>query len=157
MDRLQYVAAIEDVIAERQRQALEKGYTPEHDDGHKSGELVMAAIAYIDTDEQLWPWGEESFKPRNRRHDLARAAALLIAEIERLDRVGRTALGGIESTASDDAGSWAKELGPLQQGDIELLEDAIEALLQPNNSLMRDHAVHGLQKRVQAAKGIGNG
>lgn len=47
---------------------------------------------------------------------------------------------------------WAQELGPLQQGDVELLEDAIEALLQPMNQLQRGHALHGLQKRVAAAK-----
>lgn len=56
------------------------------------------------------------------------------------------------SDEPDEPGDWAKELGPMQQGDIELLEDAIEALLQPRNDLQREHALHGLQKRVEAAR-----
>lgn len=37
---------------------------------------------------KLWPksWAPSWWKPKNRRRDLVRAAALLIAEIERLDR-----------------------------------------------------------------------
>lgn len=61
------------------------------------------------------------------------------------------------TTSEDPASTWAQELGPLQQGDVELLEDAIEALLQPKNHLQRDHALHGLQKRVAAAKAAGAG
>lgn len=34
----------------------------------------------------LWPWDREWWKPKDRRRNLVRAAALLIAEIERLDR-----------------------------------------------------------------------
>ena len=33
-----------------------------------------------------WPWDSGWWKPKNRRHDLVRAAALVVAEIERLDR-----------------------------------------------------------------------
>lgn len=33
-----------------------------------------------------WPWEAGWWKPKDRRRDLVRAAALLIAEIERLDR-----------------------------------------------------------------------
>jgi len=33
-----------------------------------------------------WPWAAEWWKPKNRRYDLVRAAALIVAEIERLDR-----------------------------------------------------------------------
>lgn len=35
----------------------------------------------------LWPWHGASWKPKDRRSDLVRAAALLLAEIERLDRM----------------------------------------------------------------------
>jgi hypothetical protein len=38
-----------------------------------------------------WPWAKQWWKPKDRRRDLIRSAALLVAEIERLDR----------STASD--------------------------------------------------------
>lgn len=33
-----------------------------------------------------WPWDLEWWKPKNPRRDLVRAAALIVAEIERLDR-----------------------------------------------------------------------
>lgn len=41
----------------------------------------------------LWPWAPQWFKPKDRRHDLVRAAALIVAEIERLDR--RAAIAAI--------------------------------------------------------------
>jgi len=37
-----------------------------------------------------WGWVRAWFKPRTRRRDLVRAAALLLAEIERLDRLAAT-------------------------------------------------------------------
>jgi len=33
-----------------------------------------------------WPWNMVWWKPKNYRRDLVKAAALLVAEIERLDR-----------------------------------------------------------------------
>ncbi|MFN3321313.1 MAG: hypothetical protein ACK43M_21435, partial [Allorhizobium sp.] len=36
--------------------------------------------------KELWPWGIEWWKPTDRRRDLVKAGALIIAEIERLDR-----------------------------------------------------------------------
>lgn len=56
-----------------------------------------------------------------------------------------------------EPGDWALELGAMQPGDVELLEDAIEALLQPRNELQREHALHGLQRRVEAAKALADG
>ena len=38
--------AIDDVLAERQRQQSIEGWTPEHDDAHKGGELSRAAGSY---------------------------------------------------------------------------------------------------------------
>lgn len=99
--------AIQDVIAERQRQQAVEGWTPEHDDEHRSNELVSAAVEYashvvgrswvfesrpdIYAGEECsndWPWDEAGWKTKSPRQDLVRAAALLIAEIERLDRAG---------------------------------------------------------------------
>lgn len=37
---------IKRIAAERQRQIEKEDYTPEHDDGHEGGQLVLAAIAY---------------------------------------------------------------------------------------------------------------
>lgn len=34
----------------------------------------------------FWPWDESRWKPRTRRENLARATALNLAEVERLDR-----------------------------------------------------------------------
>ena len=46
--------------------------------------------------EILWPWDEKWFKrsPDNRRLELIKAAALIIAEIERLDRKESRASNG---------------------------------------------------------------
>lgn len=35
---------------------------------------------------KIWPWYGQWWKPKDRRRDLVRAAALIVAEIERLDR-----------------------------------------------------------------------
>lgn len=88
--------AMTDVWGERNRQKLEEGYSPEHDDEHDGGELVRAARCYADPTAYVpfrpagapeeWPWEPESFKPKSYRDNLVRAAALLVAEIERLDR-----------------------------------------------------------------------
>jgi hypothetical protein len=86
--------AARDVIGERQRQVSIEGYSLYRDDGYINGEMADAAAAYatlagkpksMTTD---WPWGAETFKPSaDRRRDLVKAAALLLAEIERLDRL----------------------------------------------------------------------
>ena len=91
--------AARDVLAERQRQISAEGWTPEHDDAHEEGSLACAAGCYAIhaglPDEarvpkgwapQDWPWGAEWWKPKDRRSDLVRAGALILAEIERLDR-----------------------------------------------------------------------
>lgn len=90
--------ATHDVLAERQRQIEAEGWTAEHDDAHGVGELSAAGMCYAghacltlrgkggDTVPSPWPWADEWWKPKNPRRDLVRAAALLIAEIERLDR-----------------------------------------------------------------------
>lgn len=105
--------AAQDVLAERARQVNAEGWTPDHDDEHDTGELAIAAACYaahtgVDvaahhpgtkTDpaywrlsraqefvRSMWPWGAKWWKPKDRRRNLVRAAALLLAEIERLDR-----------------------------------------------------------------------
>lgn len=94
--------AARDVLAERQRQVEQEGWTPEHDDEHDEGELGMAAACYamegasnltLSGDEgeppEFWPWDGEWWKPSPEpRRNLVKAAALILAEIERLDRRG---------------------------------------------------------------------
>jgi hypothetical protein len=96
------MGVIEEISAERRRQIEVEGWTPEHDDEHANGELARAAASYAISDgyfeniSALWPWEDEWFKPKDRRRDLIRAAALLVAEIERLDRdvgIARAVLG----------------------------------------------------------------
>lgn len=88
--------AATDVLAERERQRTVEGWSPEHDDEHDGGALAHAAGCYALGDKlrksgstgvpQHWPWEPQWFKPKDRRRDLVRAGALIIAEIERLDR-----------------------------------------------------------------------
>lgn len=87
-------AAARDVLAERHRQVSVEGWTPEHDDEHDSGDLREAAICYIQgfptwnikEGIQRWPWAESWWKPTTLRRNLVKATAMLIAEVERIDR-----------------------------------------------------------------------
>lgn len=90
-----------DVIEERGRQVDEEGFVEARDDLYIDGELSLAAFCYAicglgaeppfgDREGSLvrafWPWEAKWWKPKTRREDLVRAAALLVADIERLDR-----------------------------------------------------------------------
>lgn len=93
-----------DVLAERRRQIEAEGFTADHDDRHIRGELATAAACYAAPSryrlaalDLLWPpmWSGTLWKPSGahddltaRRRDLVKAAALILAEIERLDRTG---------------------------------------------------------------------
>ena len=86
------MTGIELVEQERERQIRVKGWSAEHDDGHVNNELALAAICYAipDTFSQgYWPptWDLSWYKPTTRIRDLSKAAALLVAEIERLQRI----------------------------------------------------------------------
>lgn len=103
-------AAARDVLAERRRQVVVEGWTQEYDDDrHQHGELGRAAALYA------LPYGAEvggeqllrqddyiglrmalelslrwNLKPEpDKRKRLVKACALIIAEIERLDRLAR--------------------------------------------------------------------
>lgn len=99
--------AARDLLAERERQKSVEGWTEAHDDEHKDGELARAAACYAmvppsvvvrEQGEGLkrlnfdppsgWPWDEDFWhpSPNNRRRELVKAGALILAEIERLDR-----------------------------------------------------------------------
>jgi len=100
-------AAASDVLAERARQIAVEGWTPEHDDSHDHGEMARAAMAYAYGAPEyrrlggglrkpgslpsgfvwrIWPWAQEWWKPSDDRRNLVKAGALILAEIERLDR-----------------------------------------------------------------------
>jgi hypothetical protein len=87
--------AAQDVLAERQRQISAEGWTPEHDDAHNNGELALAAGKYAGaaggwTSLVGWPWSQHWWKPGTPRRMLVKAGALILAEIERLDRKAGT-------------------------------------------------------------------
>jgi hypothetical protein len=93
-----------DVLAERARQISAEGWTPEHDDQHDNGEIAKAAGCYALASSyyhidpyaavlSVWPWERASLKPSDPRRDLVKAGALILAEIERLDRAALRAKG----------------------------------------------------------------
>lgn len=79
------------VIAERERQVSVEGYTSDHDDAHEARELRWAAISYASASNSFasdhhWPW-PDGFKPSDDYLvNLIKAAALLIAEGDRVLR-----------------------------------------------------------------------
>lgn len=87
---------IAEIVAERRRQIEVEGWTPAHDDKHDNGEMAYAAGCYAMNASPprfadgvvpiCWPWSREWWKPSQPRRDLVKAAALIVAEIERLDR-----------------------------------------------------------------------
>lgn len=98
------MTVIQEIQDERRRQIEDEGWAAAHDDQHMRGELALAAGCYCfwqfpssDTSQaarNFWPWADHWFKPKDMRRDLIRAAALLVAEIERLDRVTHPSLIG---------------------------------------------------------------
>lgn len=97
---------LEDIRFKRERQINVHGWTLRHDsEDHSSGELAQAALVYLQTafreefnlDDQettiWWPWDEpdhdqlrQQMFAQTKREALLNAAALLVAELERLDR-----------------------------------------------------------------------
>lgn len=99
--------AAQDVLAERRRQIEAEGWTPEHDDAHNNGELAEAAGCYAlhHNDPGLkgapawWPWHAAWWKPADPRRNLIKAGALILAELERLDRASAHGIGSGEGVA----------------------------------------------------------
>jgi hypothetical protein len=101
--RLTWTAGTVSVANERKRQIEAEGWTTRHDDGHSIGDLAHAGICYAEcsSDKEKasartpigWPWHRGWWKPKDRRSNLVRAAALIIAEIDRLDRAALAAEG----------------------------------------------------------------
>lgn len=91
---------IELIAAERLRQIEQESWTAVHDDQHTQGELGEAAMAYIAATDldltvldthafSLWPhwWSVAWWKPADPIRNLAKAGALIAAEIDRLTRL----------------------------------------------------------------------
>lgn len=104
--------AVQDVLAERRAQVQSKGYDASHDDEHVNDEIAAYAALYAmpegarDWDASMQGYAEtlgEALLPNDwtmpdfgddRRVQLVKAGALILAEIERLDRAAaRTPTG----------------------------------------------------------------
>lgn len=102
-----FTAAESDVLSERRRQQVEEGFSTLSDDCNNiNGTMTKAAITYafgafvsayrpeeiqenwfrLDFMRTWWPWSRRWWKPGPARRMLVKAAALIIAEIERIDR-----------------------------------------------------------------------
>lgn len=103
---------LRDIAQERKRQVVVEGFPRTGDDAQPSGRLAYAGAAYAVhwasfmqacegeglppaqaaeaiaecAAPDFWPLDPAWWKPHNDRSDLVRAAALLVAEIERMDR-----------------------------------------------------------------------
>lgn len=118
------MSVIDEIAAERRRQMEVEGWSAEHDDEHKRGEMARAAACYAyangfpdygrsaysaNPPPMIWPWDKKWWKPKTPRRDLIRAAALIVAEIERLDRVSpNTCVQRQPARAAQRSGAPAK-------------------------------------------------
>lgn len=96
------MTGLELIADERKRQIEVEGWTPEHDDTHTDGALAQAGACYAmaahyqasgwSPDRLLsltpFPWEREWWKPSvDPVRNLAKAGALIAAEIDRLQRL----------------------------------------------------------------------
>ena len=97
------LSGVELIKSERLRQISQEGWSTEHDDGHKLGELASAAESYahqaavqanfapsniLRSPPQAWPWSAIWWKPSDDQiRNLVKAGALIAAEIDRLQRL----------------------------------------------------------------------
>lgn len=94
------MTGIEMIERERVRQANIEGFDFAHDDKHDTGQLAIAAAAYAAPDDvrhdssilEWWPFANSWWKPatddstEGRVRELAKAGALIAAEIDRIHR-----------------------------------------------------------------------
>ena len=90
------MSALDDIAAERRRQIEVHGWTPDHDDEHAHGEIANAAADFAMPGQHpmlsSWAYGSKVVDKEPRRQQLVKAGALIVAEIERLDRADATPL-----------------------------------------------------------------
>ncbi|OLF53769.1 hypothetical protein [Pseudomonas chlororaphis] len=93
-------ASLQSVLAERIRQIQIHCFYPEQDVEYVDGDLAIAAACYAteafvqatETEGAMrivpesWPWMAVTWRPRDQRRNLVKAGALILAEIDRLDR-----------------------------------------------------------------------
>ena len=101
-------SAVRAFVEERVRQKTVEKWTTEHDDQHREDEMALAAACYAlprgrraDTPgltgrpflSFFWPWSWQWWKPSpaDRKREIVKAGALLLAEYERLERLEKPA------------------------------------------------------------------
>jgi len=86
-------ALLDEILNERILQIIKHGYSESHDDEHSDGSIADAAAHYASTkdDAGLWPWDVQYDKKdsKSRRDQLITSIAMLISEVERVDRASK--------------------------------------------------------------------
>ena len=85
------LTGIDLITEEREKQISKYGYTPEHDSGYKSYQLVFGALAYLNTaiygksvGEEDWPFDAKYFHDEGYVESLKKAGAFIVAELDRV-------------------------------------------------------------------------
>jgi hypothetical protein len=107
MSNLLKTPPIQLIADERFRQVEAEGFTPDGDDEYLAGQLAAAAVCYATPHTNrmwgripaLWPWITAWWKPApqhkwkeedaERIKELVKAGALIVAEIERIQRLNQ--------------------------------------------------------------------
>jgi hypothetical protein len=99
------------------------------DDAYQNGEMAQAAACYASCAGKpnilttQWPWGRATWKPSaDRRRDLVKAGALILAEIERIDRESLIQRAYVER----DAEGWWSHPDYLKEFDEEATSEQLE-------------------------------
>jgi hypothetical protein len=79
-------AILDDVMDERMRQRDQLGFVSKHDDLLTNGALAIWAAVRALTELPVW---EDASSFDERRKELIQATALLVAEIERIERANK--------------------------------------------------------------------
>lgn len=122
------------IAEERQRQITSFGWTAEHDDEHRAGELVTAAVGYglaagmqirgncgWDETPEDWPWSDWWNPSANPLRNLEKAGALIAAEIDRLKRKGGSDLNDArELSPCPHCGGIGEDImtSPVENADV---------------------------------------
>jgi hypothetical protein len=136
-----FLRGINDVGAERLRQIEEEGFSSEKDDQYEPGTLAVAGACYgvhaafmrnkgpeglvLEGVPEWWPWESSWWKPsENLRQNLVKGAALLIAEIDKIDREEaqknqvKKDPTKIDNIEADQIEADVLEAGQIEQGGV---------------------------------------
>lgn len=99
---MQQLHGAKEIMVERIRQVVNEGWDFEHDDGYTQGQLLWAAVSYLQRAQEqtqgiaiqegdpptTWPFHKGWWKPSDDPlRNMTKAGALLAAEMDRLERL----------------------------------------------------------------------